>query len=67
MIEEDFAAALLDPDLPAPSTISPAHRSRFAIYRNNVALSLVEALATRFPAVRASSARISLCRRRASS
>ncbi|MGP8232608.1 MAG: DUF2063 domain-containing protein [Methylovirgula sp.] len=52
MIEEDFAAALLDPDLPAPSTISPAHRSRFAIYRNNVALSLVEALATRFPAVR---------------
>ncbi len=52
MIEEDFAAALLDPDLPAPSAISAAHRSRFAIYRNNVALSLIEALAVRFPAVR---------------
>lgn len=52
MIEDDFSVALLDPDLPAPSAINPAHRSRFAIYRNNVALSLVEALATRFPAVR---------------
>jgi hypothetical protein len=52
MIETAFAAALLDPDMPAPSTITPAHRSRFAIYRNNLALSLVEALAARFPVVR---------------
>jgi hypothetical protein len=52
MIEESFAAALLDPDRPVPDTINTAYRSRFAIYRNNVALSLVEALAERFPAVR---------------
>ncbi|QAY94344.1 DUF2063 domain-containing protein [Methylovirgula ligni] len=52
MIEDDFAAALLDPDRPAPAAINAAYRSRFAIYRNNVAVSLVEALATRFPAVR---------------
>jgi hypothetical protein len=52
MEETQFAAALLDPDLPAPAAISAAYRSRFAIYRNNVAVSLIEALATRFPAVR---------------
>ena len=38
MIEENFAAALLDPDRPVPDTINTAYRSRFAIYRNNVAL-----------------------------
>ncbi len=38
MIEEDFAVALLDPDKPAPNAINAAYRSRFAIYRNNVAL-----------------------------
>jgi hypothetical protein len=52
MTEADFAAALIDPDLPAPTTINAAHRSRFAIYRNNVVVSLIEALAARFPAVR---------------
>ncbi len=52
MMEENFAAAVLDPDRPVPDTIDTAYRSRFAIYRNNVALSLVEALAERFPAVR---------------
>lgn len=51
MEEAQFASALLDPDLPAPAAISPAYRSRFAIYRNNVAVSLIEALATRFPAL----------------
>jgi hypothetical protein len=52
MTEAQFAAALLDPDLRAPAAISANYRSRFAIYRNNVALSLIDALATRFPAVR---------------
>ncbi len=52
MSQAQFAAALLDPDLAAPATVSAGHRSRFAIYRNNVAVSLIEALATRFPAVR---------------
>ncbi|MEW6436250.1 MAG: DNA-binding domain-containing protein [Pseudomonadota bacterium] len=52
MTEPQFAAALLDPDLPPPAAISAAYRSRFAIYRNNVAMSLIDALATRFPAVR---------------
>ncbi len=52
MTEASFAAALLDPDAPVPDAIAAPHRSRFAIYRNNVVLSLTEALATRFPAVR---------------
>lgn len=52
MEEAQFASALLDPDLPAPAAITASYRSRFAIYRNNVVVSLIEALATRFPAVR---------------
>jgi Putative DNA-binding domain len=48
--EAAIAAALLDPQRPAPQAITPAHR--FAVYRNNVVLSLVDALAARFPAVR---------------
>ncbi len=47
-----IAAALLDPERPAPEPIALAHRSRFAVYRNNVVVSLIEALETRFPAVR---------------
>lgn len=50
-----FAAALLDPDAPAPSGIATNGNitadERFAIYRNNVIEGLVRALATRFPAV----------------
>jgi len=50
-----FARALLDPDRPAPEGIvsgsGAAAGDRFAIYRNNVVQSLVEALETRFPAV----------------
>ena len=50
-----FSAALLDPDLPAPEGIvdpkgSPAPK-RFAVYRNNVTVSLIEALAAGFPVV----------------
>jgi Putative DNA-binding domain len=47
--EAEIAAALLDPQRSAPQTIAPAHR--FAVYRNNVVASLVDALETRFPAV----------------
>ena len=44
-----FAAALLDPDLPPPDRLIAWNGSdparRFAVYRNNVVVSLVDALA----------------------
>jgi hypothetical protein len=46
-----MAAAVLDPERAAPWAIAPADRNRFAVYRNNVTLGLIEALKTRFPAV----------------
>jgi hypothetical protein len=53
--QRDFAAALLDPGLPMPDGLvgpdgEPDPR-RFAVYRNNVVVSLIEALADAFPAV----------------
>ena len=53
--QAEFHAALLDADKPAPpglkdSTDRPAGR-RFDVYRNNVAVSLTEALHDGFPAV----------------
>jgi hypothetical protein len=52
-----FAAALLDPSLPCPGgvrTRSAADASRrFAIHRNNVVASLIDALGESFPVVRA--------------
>ena len=50
-----FAAALLAPDRATPSAVTgprdtAAHR-RFNVYRNNVTVSLIEALATTYPAV----------------
>jgi len=52
--QDMFTAALLDAGLPAPEGLqdaqgSPAGR-RFSVYRNNVAVSLTEALHTAFPA-----------------
>ena len=51
----DFGAALLDPDLPLPEGIVGPHgksaRKRFAVYRNNVTVSLIAALADIFPAI----------------
>jgi hypothetical protein len=51
----DFGAALLDPDLPLPEGITgPDGKKaarRFAIYRNNVTVSLLDALAGIFPAI----------------
>lgn len=52
-----FAAALLDPAAPCPPGLTAQNGSapaqRFAVYRNNVTVSLVEALADTFPVVRA--------------
>jgi hypothetical protein len=51
-----FASALLDPSLPAPAGLSAWNGSdpaaRFAVYRNNVAHSLVSVLGDTFPVVR---------------
>ncbi|MDF1607879.1 DNA-binding domain-containing protein [Hoeflea sp. YIM 152468] len=50
-----FGAALLNPDLPLPDgVIGPGGKAatkRFAVYRNNVTVSLINALADIFPAV----------------
>lgn len=54
--QTDFTRAILDPDLAVPpGLIDPQGRpagKRFAVYRNNVAVSLTEALETAFPVVR---------------
>ncbi|WP_127144051.1 DNA-binding domain-containing protein [Pelagibacterium montanilacus] len=50
-----FAAALTDPAAPVPAGLetgnTPADRLRFAVYRNNVHVGLVEALRRAFPVV----------------
>ena len=51
----DFGAAILDPDLPVPDGIVgpdglPSAR-RFAVYRNNVVVGLIETLMSAYPAV----------------
>jgi hypothetical protein len=49
-----FARALLDPALPSPPGItshSGPPQKRFDVYRNNVVMSLIDALRSRFPAV----------------
>jgi hypothetical protein len=49
-----FARALLDPDQPAPLIVAGAKgkaaRKRYNVYRNNVTVSLIDALAAVFPA-----------------
>jgi hypothetical protein len=51
--QPEFFAALLDPEQPPPAGITTWNGSdpvaRFAVYRNNVVASLVEALADTFP------------------
>ncbi len=51
-----FGAALLDPASPLPADLArvngAAPRKRFAVYRNNVAASLIAALGEAFPTVR---------------
>jgi hypothetical protein len=47
----DFAAALLAPNRAPPPGLAPA--GHFAVYRNNVVVGLIEALAAAYPAVAA--------------
>ena len=51
--QAQFAAALLDPDAPCPDGLTAWNDSdptrRFAVYRNNVIVSLIDALADAFP------------------
>lgn len=55
MNEADFAAALLDPDRPAPADLlgpdGKLAERRFAVYRNNVAVGLTDVLTAAFPVV----------------
>jgi hypothetical protein len=48
-----FVRALLDPELPAPDGLTARHglppERRFAVYRNNLCVGLIDALAERFP------------------
>lgn len=51
--QRTFAAALLDPALPVPMQVAarPDAERRFAIHRNNVVSSLIDAIADTFPVV----------------
>ncbi len=52
--QSEFAAALIDPALAVPHGLTawndPRPARRFGVYRNNVAIGLIGALASRFPA-----------------
>ena len=54
---QSFADALLDPEAPLPAGLhtwnASAPAQRFRVYRNNVAVSLVDALADNYPVVQA--------------
>jgi hypothetical protein len=55
-LQDEFADALLSAATPVPSSLKGASvrraDRRFAVYRNNVAVSLIEALGVRFPVVK---------------
>jgi hypothetical protein len=48
LLQKRFASALLDAERPTPPEVAAAGR-RFAVYRNNVRVSLTDALVARFP------------------
>lgn len=54
--QRNFATALFDPSAPVPPSIQAAGRARaqsgFAVYRNNVIVSLIKAVGQRFPVIR---------------
>lgn len=54
-LQADFAAALFDPERQHPSGLrafgEPAGAERFAVYRNNVMVALIEALRDAYPVV----------------
>lgn len=54
-MQTDFAKGLLDPSRPAPEgVVDPAGRpagKRYDVYRNNVVVSLIEALAAAYPVI----------------
>jgi len=56
MTQSAFIAAVLDPDAPVPMGLTDASghpvAARFNVYRNNVAVSLKEALSSGFPAIK---------------
>ncbi|MBL4873134.1 MAG: putative DNA-binding domain-containing protein [Rhodobacteraceae bacterium] len=57
MMQKDFAKGLLDPTLPTPEgVVGPNGRAagkRYDVYRNNVVVSLTEALVSAFPVIQA--------------
>jgi hypothetical protein len=55
-LQQAFADAIFFDNAPVPATIrsgsGPAHASRFGVYRNNVIVGLINAVAARYPVVR---------------
>jgi hypothetical protein len=47
-----FAAGLLNPASPVPKTVTGRTPRRYAVYRNNVTVSLIRAMESNFPVVR---------------
>jgi hypothetical protein len=47
-----FVAGLLNPSLPVPDTVVGRKQKRYAVYRNNVTISLIRAMESNFPVVR---------------
>ena len=51
MWQDNFTSALSDADRPIPQEITGSDEKRFNVYRNNVAVSLIEAIEDGFPLV----------------